>query len=790
MIRQIQKRRAKSDKVKNRKTNRARNAHTVGLQAADSLSGVDSGSHVDTFTAARIASLKRSETVVNGDESPNDTKDDPKSLSRSNHSDKEGPSLTMEGSEDPLHDESDFLTAHELDEQEVDPQDSLDETGQEDNNPQQSYTFPDIELEDVPPADNDDWLQLAPRGSPRNTKLTVEKPDNDSYMDVADAGHDVTIDTPIHPDEIPMDTSGMHSEPDDLSPEAKDHDGGNISSEPYFPQFVTETVSVCEMLDQQHSFLETRRVSTRYVSRQRTRFSRKINYGGKKVSLENDNVAPQSRPERIRSQWQEYLSTLQRMQPLFFSCAQATMKESTPSTKGKSTYDGLRVHEGNNHDVAQVYDSEYRAKTHAGSSGASYRQFCSAVGQFLRCSVVFGRSNVSMLCEEGESYRTLTNHDVVRAFLNYFDIRASHSSCLTKSLHLKKFMYHARIYFERAQKVEEAGQLQLAQQFVNSTFNSKKTMSRRIAARNKCIENRISVGCVLFPKDFVAILKASKDALEGIRTSFRNDLNGFLRSGCKRAESFAKATRRMCGNNNLIRKWNMNFVVHVLLSAGGQRPQVFPQLLAPDIKEIKNFRTKTAENGYCQLPTGDEKTERSVSMPFVALSAGLADFIVFRAKYILPSLAKKRSGQNAGIVDADTPNGFTELLFLDTRNGMALSTVQVNSCLKRFLSNFDPELKNVTTMSLRASYATMMFRGWLQGKVMEHLDKTQFLDRMGLLMNTSVEQLEATYIAIDSSDYEGTANGMMTSFTKMLEDEDDGANEPAASDSNLDWSVV
>ncbi len=65
----------------------------------------------------------------------------------------------------------------------------------------------------------------------------------------------------------------------------------------------------------------------------------------------------------------------------------------------------------------------------------------------------------------------------------------------------------------------------------------------------------------------------------------------------------------------------------------------------------------------------------------------------------------------------------------------------------------DPELANVTTMSIRASYATYMLQRYRKGNILANRAKKKFIGYLAKLMNTSEEQLKATYIASDIQDF-------------------------------------
>lgn len=99
----------------------------------------------------------------------------------------------------------------------------------------------------------------------------------------------------------------------------------------------------------------------------------------------------------------------------------------------------------------------------------------------------------------------------------------------------------------------------------------------------------------------------------------------------------------------------------------------------------------------------------------------------------------------------------TRSLLMHTENGSILNTSQVTGALKDFLEYYFPDLNNITMMSLRSSYGTMMMAGYRDKRLFRGLDEESFLGILGKIMNISVEQLMTTYIGVNRSEFEQSA---------------------------------
>lgn len=90
------------------------------------------------------------------------------------------------------------------------------------------------------------------------------------------------------------------------------------------------------------------------------------------------------------------------------------------------------------------------------------------------------------------------------------------------------------------------------------------------------------------------------------------------------------------------------------------------------------------------------------------------------------------------------------------------------------MRSVDPKLTNVTAMTLRASYATSMLHSYRQGEFAEeNLTEEQFLEVVAKQMNTSVEQLQNTYMAAYSMDFKQDMRLFTRHFSVTMNEQDD-----------------
>lgn len=240
-------------------------------------------------------------------------------------------------------------------------------------------------------------------------------------------------------------------------------------------------------------------------------------------------------------------------------------------------------------------------------------------------------------------------------------------------------------------------------------------------------------------------------------------------------------------NFALLNKWCMKLLCLIILTAGGQRPQVFSQLQAPSKTKLELITERCKEKGYFVLQTLAEKTMRSVDMPCVVLPAATCEFISFHMKYVRPTLLSRGKWK-----EEDMRNSENFPLLLNTRNGAPLTSQQVTGSLKKFMNGVDEGLGNVTTMTLRGSYATMMMRSYREKEIHTEMNEKEFVEHLAKCMNTSCEQLFTTYTSLDVSDFQQAARKMVSALIVATGNENlekDMVDEIVESDDGLDLGL-
>jgi hypothetical protein len=146
---------------------------------------------------------------------------------------------------------------------------------------------------------------------------------------------------------------------------------------------------------------------------------------------------------------------------------------------------------------------------------------------------------------------------------------------------IKALVQEAWTYFSRTGDDVRRSKPRDVQEYVLSVATAEKTESRRPASRRRNVNVRAFDGKPFLQRDFAHCIDNASGKLSGIMNSARSTLGGRGRNGL-----FAEFRR--CPD--FVRKWNINFMVLLLLTAGGQRPQVFGQLRSPDKLTLAEMR--------------------------------------------------------------------------------------------------------------------------------------------------------------------------------------------------------
>ena len=165
--------------------------------------------------------------------------------------------------------------------------------------------------------------------------------------------------------------------------------------------------------------------------------------------------------------------------------------------------------------------------------------------------------------------------------------------------------------------------------------------------------------------------------------------------------------------------------------------------------------------------------------PFFLFPRRLSKFLGFHREVIRPIIVA-RSG-------TDERKNKESTILLHSRTGESLDSWRITKTLKTFLMSIDPELKNVTSMAIRGSYAIMMLKFYRERKIFRELTQEQFLELLAKMMNTFVHQLVNAYVSNGEQDFRGAAKEMAFALVKRS---DDGKNISVEEESDSENSKL
>ena len=147
--------------------------------------------------------------------------------------------------------------------------------------------------------------------------------------------------------------------------------------------------------------------------------------------------------------------------------------------------------------------------------------------------------------------------------------------------------------------------------------------------------------------------------------------------------------------------------------SGGERPQVFQQVQCPSNDDMDLWSCSPDRTKYIELEKKSEKQKRTTDIVALSIPKISVPYITFQVTMVRPFILK-----NCGISDLsrDCP------LLIHSETGQYLERDQIRTTLRSFVLRIDPDLQNITTMFVRASYATMMFRAHRSGKIFQHFE--------------------------------------------------------------------
>jgi hypothetical protein len=379
----------------------------------------------------------------------------------------------------------------------------------------------------------------------------------------------------------------------------------------------------------------------------------------------------------VKQQWRLYLSTID---PLFFH--QSTLEKDGGSEMGRRTggrsaytteraphlrtrahgaqnsYAALRINEENNEDVAELFRKKWASKALRGQPLHSYAQLRACAGQFLRFCVTLKLVEADAVCDRGSLFHLVCEIDIVQGFVSFWQARAVCSTVYSKVCQLKVLLHESWAYFGMVNDTTRRHKAREVNEYILSVAAAEKTETRRLSSGRRAVDVRATEGKLFLPKDFEFCIKRATNILSGVMDTSMSLLSS--RGAIGLSTKFTRCPA-------LVQKWNINLIALLLLTAGGQRPQVFAQLKCPDGLSLAEIRQQLSgaspfaadsrykpdssgsehhergdphEPGDCYFELGViiEKRQRSSRLPNVLFPSLTFRYVEFHCKYVLPHI--------------------------------------------------------------------------------------------------------------------------------------------------------
>jgi hypothetical protein len=385
------------------------------------------------------------------------------------------------------------------------------------------------------------------------------------------------------------------------------------------------------------------------------------------------NVHKERWQKSIAENWRDYLAT----KPAEFVASKEVLSlNSEAAKKGTPLFEGIRVDEHNSADMKRIFSLSFEAKIRLDQSRGTYSQFRSAVGQFLRIYLSRHNERVLQVCKSGGLFGAITELQVVRVFLGHFEVRASATTVQGKAMHLRRLADEAVSYFTEKNEQEMKGRAMSVATFLRSVHASYKTESRRKYRSQNTERNRMERGALLLPEDFRRCVNRATRELQGI-------IKTFQRMERKFGSESPSVKARLESWKGIAEKWNINFIGALILSGGGQRPQVYAELELPQVSEIIQLADEcgSQKRKYFSLRTGPEKTTRSIDLPAVLFPRSVLSFVKFHVEIIRPLIVRR-------MIAVDDDDDYETLpartLLIHTKEGRSLESADITRTLRTF----------------------------------------------------------------------------------------------------------
>ena len=288
------------------------------------------------------------------------------------------------------------------------------------------------------------------------------------------------------------------------------------------------------------------------------------------------------KPKGPADAWALYVQFLDKN---FFTSAEAKMKVNERVRKGLKAYEGLRIDHNNSFDMRRMYELRWEPRTSMGQSLGTYGKFRGAVGQLARFCVSFKLTELETLYRKGELFHLLCHMKGVKAFIKYFQIRGAVATVMAKAMHLVRLGEFAECHFAQARDETRRAQVLTTCDYLRAVAASQKMEARREARQRKGSDARVETGMFLQAEDFEAHTRVACDSLRNVMSTVKTE----MKQAREQSDSF-ELNEYLSENHALVRKWNINFMSALVLTGGGQRPQVYTQLQLPSGPQMGALR--------------------------------------------------------------------------------------------------------------------------------------------------------------------------------------------------------
>lgn len=400
-------------------------------------------------------------------------------------------------------------------------------------------------------------------------------------------------------------------------------------------------------------------------------------------------------------------------------------------------------------DLLYCFEQGYEIKISRGGRREGYSQFKAVVGQLARFSVAVEEASAISFAEPGGLFNLVRSSRLIRAFIGGFQQRAQASTVYAKATLLGGLCRMAKQHFG---KIEGRGTAAILSH-IDETTNLlggfrrvEKATSRRQTAVFRDQDRRESF---IGPKDWHWLQKRIEEDMRRIWSGINRLCNEFSMN----------IHAYLDENHNLVRKYSLILLVYILLTGGGQRPQVYTSLQYPADNVLRDWEEESGNSvaGPVKLYPTAEKTPRGTFSPGIMFPEISGSFFSTYCRFIRPAVMR-----HSGKVARDATSTARTFL-VHTETGLPLSGENLRSTLRQYvgsLGELSRDLSRVTVMTLRASYASMMFRSFKKG-AFPGQSFEEFLCDLAEVMNTSTEMLRGTYIAADGKEFDEAASAFL-----------------------------